>query len=97
MKAFTGAYGNSYEKPPLLDITLEEFETCAIDRLKVLAHIESLSSRSLAPAVYSSTVATFVKTHVPLNSNSARSANLDEERRRDEIGHWVLRLAFSRR
>lgn len=87
----------SYEQPPLLDITLEEFETCAIDRLKVLAHIESLSSRSLAPAQYSAALSTFVKSHLPLNSNSARNANLDDERRRDEIGHWVLRLAFCRR
>lgn len=37
-----------------------------------------------------------VKTHLPLSSNSARNVKLDDERRKDEISHWVLRLAFCR-
>ena len=87
----------SYAKPPPLDITLEEFETFAIARLRVLSHIESLSHRSLPYAQFSSAVATYLKQHLPLSSNTARNANLDEERRKDEIGHWILRLAFCRR
>lgn len=43
-----------------------------------------------------SAISTYTKQHMPLGSNTARGANLDEERRHDEIGHWVLRLAFSR-
>ncbi|KAL7419375.1 DNA primase subunit pri2 [Cryptotrichosporon argae] len=87
---------NFYERPPLLDITLEEFETTAIARLRVLAHVEALSHRSLPPAQLQQATAAFVKQHLPLSSNTARTANLDDERRRDEIGHWVLRLAFCR-
>ncbi|WVQ83184.1 hypothetical protein IAT38_005323 [Cryptococcus sp. DSM 104549] len=85
-----------YERPPNLDITLDEFETCAIARLRVLAHIESLSQRSLPPAQFHSAIAAYGKEHLPLSSNTAKNVNLDEERRRDEIGHWVLRLSFSR-
>lgn len=37
-----------------------------------------------------------MKQHLPLASSTARTVDLDAERRSDEIGHWVLRLAFSR-
>ena len=90
-------YVYSYERPPTLDITLEEFETFAIARLRVLSHIESLSHRSLPYAQLSTAVAAHLKQHLPLASNTARNVNIDDERRKDEIGHWVLRLAFSRR
>lgn len=86
----------SYDRPPALDITLDEFETCALERLRVLSHIEALGHRNLPPAQFASAIATYSKQHLPLSSNTARTANLEEERRRDEIGHWVLRLAFSR-
>lgn len=88
---------NSYDRPPVLDITLEEFETCAIERLRVLAHIESLSHRSLPYPQLVAGIASYAKQHLPLSSNSAHSADKVSERRRDEIGHWVLRLAFCRR
>lgn len=88
---------DSYERPPTLDITLEEFEIFAIARLRVLSHIESLSHRSLPYAQLSAAIATHLKQHLPLASNTARNVNTDDERRKDEIGHWVLRLAFCRR
>jgi len=87
---------HSYQQPPILDITLEEFETFAIDRLRILSYIESLQHRSLPYAQFQTQIATYLKTHLPLSSNTARSANLEQERRADEIGHWVLRLAFCR-
>ncbi|WVF69690.1 hypothetical protein IAT40_004469 [Kwoniella sp. CBS 6097] len=87
---------NFYERPPTLDITLGEFETFAIARLRVLSHIESLSHRSLPYPQLVSAIQSYTKQHLPLSSNTARAVNLDEERRRDEIGHWVLRLAFCR-
>lgn len=90
-------WSTSYDRPPTLDITLDEFETCALARLRVLTHIESLSHRSLPYSQVSAAIATHVKQHLPLGSNTARGTNLEEERRRDEIGHWVLRLSFCRR
>ncbi|ORX33982.1 eukaryotic and archaeal DNA primase, large subunit-domain-containing protein [Kockovaella imperatae] len=87
---------NFYDQPPVLDITLEEFEVFAIARLRVLTHIEALSHRSLPFPQFSSAVGTYLKQHLPLSSNTARNVNVLEERRKDEIGHWVLRLAFCR-
>ncbi|BEI91672.1 uncharacterized protein CcaverHIS019_0404920 [Cutaneotrichosporon cavernicola] len=87
---------NFYDKPPILDITLDEFETAALTRLRVLTYLEALQQRSLPPAQLSSTLAAYLKQHLPLSANTARSADLDGERRLDAIGHWVLRLAFCR-
>lgn len=85
-----------YTQPPLLDITLDEFELSALARLRVLSHLEALQHRNFPPTQFSQALATYAKQHLPLSSNTARTANLEEERRRDEIGHWVLRLAFAR-
>jgi hypothetical protein len=87
---------DSYTLPPALDITLEEFETFAINRLRILSYIESLQHRSLPYAQFQTQLAAYLKQHLPLASNTARSVNLEAERRADEIGHWVLRLAFCR-
>ncbi len=87
---------SSYDKHPTLDITLDEFETAALTRLRVLTYLEALQQRSLPPAQLSATLATYLKQHLPLSSNTARTADLDAERRLDAIGHWVLRLSFCR-
>lgn len=63
----------------------------------VLCSIHALLDRSLPLAQFKELAQTSIKTNLPLSSNTARNAKLDEERRRDEIGHWVLTLAFSRR
>ncbi|GMK58974.1 hypothetical protein CspeluHIS016_0604160 [Cutaneotrichosporon spelunceum] len=87
---------NFYDKPPTLDITLDEFETAALTRLRVLTYLEALQQRSLPSAQLSSTLAAYLKQHLPLSANTARTADLETERRLDAIGHWVLRLSFSR-
>lgn len=79
-----------------MDITLEEFEIFAIARLKVLTNIYSLFERSLPPSQLAPLLALQAKSHIPLSSNTARNMPLDEERRADELGHWILRLAFCR-
>ena len=86
----------SYTTPPTLDITLEEFETFAINRLRILSYIESLQHRSLPYAQFQTQLSAYLKQYLPLSSNTARSVDLVAERRGDEIGHWVLRLAFCR-
>lgn len=86
----------SYTTPPTLDITLEEFETFAINRLRILSYIESLQHRSLPYAQFQTQLSAYLKQYLPLSSNTARSVDLVAERRADEIGHWVLRLAFCR-
>ncbi|KAI0665152.1 DNA primase large subunit [Cubamyces menziesii] len=87
---------NFYDRPPVEDITIEEFETCALDRLRVLAEIESSYARNRTFAELSSVIGSICEKYLPLNSNSAITKPLDSERRKDHIGHFVLRLAFCR-
>ena len=86
----------SYEEPPLGDVTIEEFELFAIDRLRVLGEIESSWARNRPLDELKRVVADQCGKYVPLNSNSAVGVALDEQRRKDHIGHFVLRLAFCR-
>ncbi|KAF9453209.1 DNA primase, large subunit [Macrolepiota fuliginosa MF-IS2] len=85
---------NFYDRPPQFDVTVEEFETTAMDRLRVLAEIESSLARNrtweeLKTATYNQ----YMK-YVPLHTNTYDDT--EEERRKDHLGHYVLRLAFCR-
>ncbi|KAK7466967.1 DNA primase subunit pri2 [Stygiomarasmius scandens] len=87
---------NFYDKPPLYDVTIEEFESCALDRLRILAEIESSAARNRTWEETKNVTKTQCLKYLPLNSNSARSVDLNAERKRDHLGHFVLRLAFCR-
>lgn len=86
----------SYDKPPLEDITIEEFETCAIDRLRVLAEIESSFARNRPYDELKAVTLAQCQKYLPLHSSTASTVDRDAERRKDHIGHFVLRLAFCR-
>ncbi|KAI0256770.1 DNA primase large subunit [Lactifluus subvellereus] len=85
-----------YDRPPTEDITLEEFETCAIDRLHVLAEIESCYARNRPFEELKEITNRQCEKHVPLDHNSAITKDRDSQRRKDVTGHFVLRLAFCR-
>ncbi|KAI0934152.1 hypothetical protein AcV5_006091 [Taiwanofungus camphoratus] len=87
---------NFYDRPPLGDITIEEFETCAIDRLRILAEIESSFARNRPYEELKTITLAQCKKYLPLNSSTAISVDRDAERRKDHVGHFVLRLAFCR-
>ncbi|KAI0797895.1 DNA primase large subunit [Abortiporus biennis] len=87
---------NFYDRPPIDDITIEEFETCALDRLRVLAEIESSFVRNRPWDELKSIALEQCKTYLPLNASSATAQPIDAERKKDHIGHFVLRLAFCR-
>lgn len=87
---------DSYDTPPQFDVTLEEFEECALDRLRILAEIESCFVRNRTHEETKAIVFSQQKKHLPLNSNTAKNADWDSERRKDHVGHFVLRLAFCR-
>ena len=86
----------SYDKPPLDDITLEDFESYAIDRLRVLSEIESSLVRNRTYDELKTVTVNHCKKYLPLNSNSASTVDKLAERRKDHISHFVLRLAFCR-
>lgn len=107
---------NFYDRPPLEEITLEDFELWAIDRLKgasvwwngsecrlmpffrgaVLADIESGLARNRTYEEIKTLVLARCKSFLPLGGNSNKSTETDAERKKDQYGHFVLRLAFCR-
>lgn len=78
----------SYDRPPQHDVTIEEFESCALNRLRVLAEIESSLARNRSFDELKDLTAKQYESYIPIKAN--------EDRRRDVVGHFVLRLAFCR-
>ncbi|GAA5940600.1 DNA primase subunit PRI2 [Sporobolomyces koalae] len=88
---------NFYQDPPVEEITLEQFEVWAIDRLRLLADIESAQARNRTFAEIKTIVENRSKEFMELHSDlTGRSYDLDQERRKDHYSHFVLRLAFCR-
>ena len=75
---------------------MEEFEICALDRLRILAEIESSFARNRPWDELKEFIVKQSRDHLPLDSGTAITKDLDAQRRKDHIGHFVLRLAFCR-
>ncbi|CAO3624735.1 unnamed protein product [Cunninghamella echinulata] len=73
----------------------QEFEIFALDRLQVLKTIETANLRNLNEEEYKKAVLAALDKYLPMKSNLAKE-NLLEERRKDHISHFVLRLAYCR-
>lgn len=86
----------SYDVPPLYDVTIEEFETSALDRLRILAEIESSAARNRTWEELKKVTHTQCQKYLPLHSTIETNQPLDLERKRDQLSHFVLRLAFCR-
>ncbi|CCM02355.1 uncharacterized protein FIBRA_04450 [Fibroporia radiculosa] len=89
-------YPHRLNLPPLGDITIEEFETCALDRLRLLAEIESSFARNRTYDELKDHILPQCEKYIPLNSTAAKHVDTDAQRRKDHIGHFILRLAFCR-
>jgi DNA primase large subunit len=87
---------DSYDTAPKFDVTLEQFESWALDRLRVLAEIESSFVRNRNHEELKNLVIAQQKKYLSLNSNTAASVDKDLERKKDHVSHFVLRLAFCR-
>ncbi|KAI4527527.1 DNA primase, large subunit [Schizophyllum commune Loenen D] len=85
-----------YDKPPLFDVTLEEFEICALDRLRILAEIEACAARNRSWEETKTVIDNQCRKYMDLDSNTVSIDKRDAQRRRDQLGHFVLRLAFCR-
>ena len=86
----------SYDRPPLDDVTLEEFEICAINRLRILAEIESSFVRNRSWEDLRTVTNAQCNKYMPLNANTAKNVDTVSQRWADHLGHFVLRLAFCR-
>ncbi|KAG8827477.1 hypothetical protein FRC19_002930 [Serendipita sp. 401] len=87
---------NFYDSPPQFDVTLEQFESWALDRLRILAEIESCFARNRPFEELKNIVGAQQKKYLSMNSNTAINVDKDAERKKDHVSHFVLRLAFCR-
>ncbi|KAI1114212.1 DNA primase, large subunit [Nemania sp. NC0429] len=86
---------NFYTTPPTADITLEQFEQWAIDRLRILAELEACSFRNKSQAETATHMEPLLKKYLLLQPNSTSSSQLFNERQKDHYSHFILRLAFA--
>ncbi|KAI9668694.1 MAG: hypothetical protein M1829_005307 [Trizodia sp. TS-e1964] len=86
---------NFYEVPPTQEITLENFEQWAIDRLRILAELEACSFRNKTAAETDAHIKPLLDKYLPLSSNASSSSSIPVERKKDHYSHFILRLAFS--
>ncbi|GAA5865207.1 hypothetical protein JCM8547_008313 [Rhodosporidiobolus lusitaniae] len=88
---------NLYERPPTDELTIEEFEVWAIDRLRLLADIEAAQARNRPFVEIKDIVEKRAKEFLPLHADaSARGIDVERERKKDQYSHFILRLAFCR-
>ncbi|KAJ2082057.1 DNA primase subunit pri2 [Coemansia sp. RSA 988] len=87
-----------YERAPELEVSVEEFEAFALDRLQVLRAIEDAQLRGKGEDDVRKRVNEALDRHLPLHTNRSRlpPRQLVGERRKDHVSHFILRLAFSR-
>ncbi|KAJ2158775.1 DNA primase subunit pri2 [Coemansia sp. RSA 552] len=88
-----------YTAPPTLEVSVEEFEAFALDRLQVLRAVEDAQLRTGGGDDDARRrVGDALARHLPLHANRARvpARQLASERRKDHVSHFILRLAFSR-
>ncbi|KAJ1561966.1 hypothetical protein HK096_002657, partial [Nowakowskiella sp. JEL0078] len=94
---------NFYHSPPDGEITLDDFELMALDRLRVLkATEEALIRRKTEVEVYKH-ILQATKKYLPIDKEVVVGENIDsparrrllqEQRRKDHISHFILRQAF---
>lgn len=77
-------------------MSIEEFETSALDRLRILAEIESSAARNRTWEETKTVTSIQCEKYLPLKSSNALGVDKEAQRRTDQLGHFVLRLAFSR-
>lgn len=91
---------NFYTIPPPYELTLNEFETFALDRLRVLKAVETANIRSKKEEEVAKYIQAIHDEHLHLNRNVRLARvgpeKLYEERRKDHISHFILRLAYCR-
>ncbi|CAO3590558.1 unnamed protein product [Absidia cylindrospora] len=85
---------NFYLRPPPTDITLEEIESFALDRLQVLKTLETAKLRSKTDAIYKKDIQEALDRYLPMHSTHTSRTKQVEERRKDHISHFALRLAY---
>ncbi|OLY82721.1 DNA primase large subunit [Smittium mucronatum] len=86
-----------YDQPPDLEVSIEEFENFALDRLKVLKEVELAAIRGPTVEASQKKIIEVANKYFPLSSRKLKNyGDLMNERRKDHVSHFILRLSFSR-
>ncbi|XP_041044576.1 DNA primase large subunit isoform X3 [Carcharodon carcharias] len=85
-----------YEQPPTENISLQDFESFAVERLKLLKSIETIGvSYIRASEAYNKKLENELrKLKFPYRVSSEEKLDDYELRRKDHISHFILRLAY---
>ncbi|ETV98489.1 hypothetical protein H310_08627 [Aphanomyces invadans] len=75
-----------YQEPPVVEVTLEEFESYSIDRLQVLKTVEMHRVRGGNPRETETKVEKALNMYLPMRTT--------EDREKDQLSHFILRMAF---
>lgn len=86
---------NWYSKAPCEEISIDEFESFAIDRLQVLRALESATIQNKTPDQVDEIFQRVSREYLPLARISIQSDN-GPILRKDHLSHFILRLAFCR-
>ncbi|CCD27366.1 DNA primase subunit PRI2 NDAI_0K01750 [Naumovozyma dairenensis CBS 421] len=79
-----------YTSRPQGEITLEQFETWAVDRLKILLEIESCISRNKSLKEIETIIKPQFQKLLPFNTDDF------QDKKKDYYSHFILRLCFCR-
>lgn len=86
-----------YLNAPQEEISLDEFELFALDRLSLLRSIEALKARGFDDNEFKIHMAKLENQYMPLKAKEAVDANgRTQSQRKDQISHFILRLAYCR-
>lgn len=81
---------NFYHDAPQEEISIDEFENFALDRLQLLRGIEILRSRGIGGTEFKTELERLERKLMPLRSHGTS----EEDARKDSIAHFILRLAY---
>jgi DNA primase large subunit len=86
-----------YRAPPTTEITLDEFEDFALERLCLLRGIEQEKTRGFTGSELNERITKLQNKHMPLKAPVTKGEGGNEEFfRKDVVSHFILRLAYCR-
>jgi DNA primase large subunit len=89
-----------YDDAPQEELTLDEFELFALDRLQLLRGIEILQARGHDGKEFSDKLGVLETKHMPLRTRGdnvvADRSGRTADQRKDQVSHFILRLAYCR-
>lgn len=84
-----------YNEAPLVEVSLEQFEEFAIDRLHVLKAVENYRLRSVQMKDREGRLEKTLNKHMPLRAAAPmRAGQAENDATKDVLSHFFLRMAF---